>query len=236
MTLAHCARGEGKWNFEKGIGKMLRPIIRIDTEKCDGCGQCIMDCAEGALAIVDGKARLISESYCDGLGACLNCPKGALSLEMRDSPAFDEEAALKAKARREAEGLKPLRPLAGDAGRRESSQAALAAWPVKLELLNPNAAWLKNAPLLFAADCAGFASPEIRKFMSGKALMIACPKLGDRDKYTRKLAAILEEAKPASLEILRMSVPCCGGLERIVEDAQKLAGTEIPVRTVTVNL
>lgn len=217
---------------------MLRPIIKIDEEKCDGCGQCIMDCAEGALAIVDDKARLISETYCDGLGACLNCPKGALSLETRESPAFDEEAALKAKAERENLARKPLQPLrpletAESAG---NVHGSLNAWPVKLELINPNSAWLENAPLLLAADCSGFASPEIQKLMAGKALMIACPKLGDREKYTQKLAAILESAKPSSLEILRMSVPCCGGLERIVANAQKLAGTRIPVHITTVNL
>lgn len=218
---------------------MLRPIIRIDEEKCDGCGQCIMDCAEGALAIVNGKAKLISESFCDGLGACLNCPKDALSLEILDSPPFDEEAALMAKALRDGSGKhgpRPLEPLAPKAAKFSGGPAALAAWPVKLELLNPNSAWLKNAPLLLAADCAGFASPEIQKLKADKALMIACPKLGDREKYIQKLAAILKQAKPVSLEILRMSVPCCGGLETVAREAMKIAGVEIPVRTVIVNL
>lgn len=227
----------------QGIIEMLRPIIEIDEEKCDGCGQCVLDCAEGALAIVNGKAKLISEVYCDGLGACLNCPKDALKLSMREAPAFDEEAALQANAAREgacpgaaARSLKPLnaatpRPKEGDLA------ANLSTWPLQLALVPPTATYLKDARLLLGAHCAGFALPDIQKdWMTGRVPIIACPKLEDRAALTAKLAAILKTARPQSITILRMSVPCCGGLERIVEKAIEQAGVNIPVDTHIVRL
>lgn len=224
-------------------------MISIDEEKCNGCGQCITDCAEGALTIVDGKARLISETYCDGLGACLNCPMGALKLEMREAPAFDEEAALKAKSERERKAsassannslniqLTPLQPLANrEEGGRGDFSSSLQTWPVQLELASPQSKWLENADLLLAAHCAGFALPEIQDEIKGKVLLIACPKLENRQKLTEKLAAIFKTAKPKSVEILRMSVPCCGGLENIVSEAKKIAQSDIPQKTKIVSL
>lgn len=216
-------------------------MIHIDEDKCNGCGQCITDCAEGALAIVDGKARLISESYCDGLGACLNCPQGALSLQMREAPAFDEKAALAAKAAREgkkgcavgkAAVFTPFAPFvpAGESGDRVPANPG--TWPIQLELLSPDTAWLKNSHLLLAAQCAGFSLPNIQQdWMQGRVLMIACPKLENNEKLLRKLADIFEKADPASITILRMSVPCCGGLERLVAEALRISGKKIPVDT-----
>lgn len=223
---------------------MLRPIITIDEEKCNGCGQCITDCAEGALAIVGGKAKLISEIYCDGLGACLNCPQGALALKMQDAPAFDEKAAFKAKAEREAENsgwpknnIKPLQPLKNSPGREnEFPDSALSTWPIQLQLVNPNSAWLVNSHILLAAQCSGFALQNIHQEMRDKILMIACPKLENQHQLIEKLSEIIKIADPASLTILRMSVPCCGGLERIVEEAKKIAEKSISVMVKTVIL
>lgn len=221
---------------------MLRPVIHIDEEKCDGCGQCIMDCAEGALTIVDGKAKLVSETYCDGLGACLNCPRGALSLQMREVLEFNEAAALAAKASRTCAGGKPalLKPLGKFVSAAENGAeipAELDTWPIQLELLSPGIKWLKNAHLLLAAQCAGFAMDGLKeKWLPGKVLMIACPKLEDNGNLLEKLANIFKEAEPSSITILRMSVPCCGGLERLVSEATRLSGKKIPVDSHIVKL
>lgn len=222
---------------------MLRPIITIDEEKCNGCGQCVTDCAEGALAIIDGKAKLVSQSYCDGLGACLNCPQDALKLEMREAPAFDEKAAMEALARRGKTGCPGTRatafspldiaPKTGSAG---ALKAQLPTWPLQLELIPPTAAYLQNANLLLAAHCAGFALPDIQNLMTGKIPVIACPKLTDNAKLAAKLAAILENNDIKSITILRMSVPCCGGLERIAQKAMTEAKKTVPVSVETVQL
>ena len=223
---------------------MLRPMIHRDEEKCNGCGQCITDCAEGALAIIDGKAKLISETYCDGLGACLNCPQGALTLKMKEAPAFDEHAALAAKAAREkgcADGktaqFKPLAPFIPTSGNNEILEADLSTWPIQLQLISPHTDWLKNAHLLLAAQCAGFSIKNLQKeWLPGKILMIACPKLEDNKKLLEKLTEIFRVANPASITILRMSVPCCGGLERLVKQALALSGKDIAVDTHIVQL
>lgn len=205
---------------------MLRPIIEIDEEKCDGCGQCVLDCAEGALKIIDGKAKLVSDVYCDGLGACLNCPRGALRLDVREAAPFDEAAALAAKARSENSpktaaaktsfAMAPASPATEDAAFLSTN---LRSWPLQLELVPANAGYLKNADLLLAAHCAGFALPDLADELTGKIPLIACPKLENREKLTKRLADILENNEINSLTILRMSVPCCGGLEKIAADA-----------------
>lgn len=223
---------------------MLRPIITIDEEKCDGCGQCVTDCAEGALAIVNGKAKLISQSYCDGLGACLNCPKDALKLEMKEAPAFDGKAAMEALASRgktscpgsAARTLSPLSPLTVK-NENLSLKAQLPVWPIQLELVPPSATFLNNADILLAAHCSGFALPELHKnLMAGRIPIIACPKLEDNAKLIDRLDAIIKDGNIASITILRMSVPCCGGLERIVQSALAKAGKKIPVSTEIVQL
>lgn len=236
---------------------MKRPIIEVDEEKCDGCGQCVLDCAEGALAIVDGKARLISDVYCDGLGACLNCPQGALHLVTREAPAFDEEAALAAKAARQdkqdiascscpgsqVRTLDTIRPLAqpGQDMQMLRGQAAFKAvlptWPIQLRLIPPTAPFLKNARLLLAAHCAGFALPNLHQdWLVGHVPLIACPKLDDTQELQARLSAIVRESGAMSLEILRMSVPCCGGLESLVRKAVEECGRALTVSSHVVDL
>ena len=239
---------------------MKRLIIQIDEEKCNGCGQCILDCAEGALAIVDGKAKLIKDSFCDGLGACLNCPEGALQLIEREADDFDEEAALAAKAEREgssgkstaygcshgtphgtphgmphktggcpgsmARALKPLAP--GAVANNPGLAEELPSWPIQLRLVPPTAPFLKDAHILLAAHCAGFALPNLHKdWIAGRIPIIACPKLEDNEALLEKLTAIIKSGQIAKLTVLRMSVPCCGGLERLVQQALKDAQSDL---------
>ena len=218
---------------------MQRPIIEIDEDKCNGCGQCILDCAEGALAIVNGKAKLVSDIYCDGLGACLSCPQGALALITRDAPAFDEKAALEARAQREkgSPGAPRLFPLPDfNAERRKQNEtnlagtlrSALPAWPIQLLLLPPRANFLAGADLLLAAHCSGFAVPQLHQdWLQGRVPVIACPKLEDNAILIEKLAQILKNNDISSITALRMSVPCCN-LEKIARAALKTAGRHIP--------
>ncbi|MDD4701076.1 MAG: ferredoxin [Desulfovibrio sp.] len=236
---------------------MKRLIIQIDEERCNGCGQCILDCAEGALAIVDGKAKLIKDSYCDGLGACLNCPEGALQLIEREADDFDEEEALTAKAEREghsgtsaaghhshaqsmahampkpggcpgsmARALKPLAP--GAVASNPQLTVELPSWPIQLRLVPPTAPFLKGAHILLAAHCAGFALPNLHKdWIAGRIPIIACPKLENNEALLEKLTAIIKSGQIAKLTVLRMSVPCCGGLERLVLQALKDAQSDL---------
>lgn len=224
---------------------MLRPIITIDEDKCNGCGQCITDCAEGALAIIDGKARLISQSYCDGLGACLNCPQGALKLETRDVAAFDEKAAMEALTKRKtscpgtfARQLQHLSPPQLFNGEQSDHlKAQLPSWPIQLELMPSNASYLKNAHLLLAAHCSGFALPNFNSdLLKNKIPIIACPKLEDNCKLIDKLAAILSENNIQSITVLRMSVPCCGGLTALVKKAIDKSEKQTPLNVKIVQL
>lgn len=223
---------------------MERPIIEIDEDRCNGCGQCILDCAEGALAIVNGKAKLISDVYCDGLGACLNCPQGALTLRTREAPPFDEAAALVAKLQREQTGGMPLAPLLPKgpmreilaAGRQEADlrkelKSHLRSWPIQLELMPRCADYYQDADIILAAQCAGFALPNISgDWLAGRLPIIACPKLENNDRLIERLTPVLAENEIKSLTVLRMSVPCCG-LERIAREAIERAGKNIPWQT-----
>ncbi len=237
-----------------------RLIIEIDEDRCNGCGQCVLDCAEGALAVVDGKAKLIRDSYCDGLGACLNCPEGALTLIEREAEEFDEEAALTAKAQREgtapshaghgpqgvmprpggcpgsmARALKPLTP--GTVADNPELAADMPSWPIQLRLVPPAAPFLKGAQLLLAAHCAGFALPNLHKdWLAGRIPVIACPKLEDNEALLEKLTAIIASGQIAGLTVLRMSVPCCGGLERLVQQALKNAQSDLKMECHVVKL
>lgn len=214
---------------------MLRPIITIDEDKCNGCGQCITDCAEGALALVNGKAKVISDSYCDGLGACLNCPQHALQLEMRDAAPFDEAAALSAKAAREQASKKPQPLGLGGAKAPGALQAMLPSWPIQLALCPARARFFDDAHLLLVAQCAAFALPNFHKdWLAGRIPLIACPKLQDNAILAEKLRNILANNRIASLEVLRMSVPCCSGLERIAKQATE--GLDLPFSTEIVQL
>lgn len=228
---------------------MKRPIIEIDEAKCNGCGQCVLDCAEGALAVIDGKARLISEVFCDGLGACLNCPQGALTLTTREAAEFDEKAALAAKARREASesaaggclgsAARSLRPLGAPAAAVANTtlRAELPTWPIQLRLVPSQAPFMDGAHLLLAAHCAGFALPRLHQdWLPGRVPLIACPKLEDNAPLLEKLTDILRGGRITGLTVLRMSVPCCGGLERLAREALNRAGRDLPLESHVVAL
>ena len=212
----------------------------------------MLDCAEGALAVIDGKARLVSEVFCDGLGACLNCPQGALTLTTREAPDFDEAAALAAKAQRDTpngparpapmtppaggcpgSAARVLRPLSGNAAvpaAPEALRVELPTWPIQLRLVPPQAPFLDGAHLLLAAHCAGFALPNLHKdWLAGRVPLIACPKLEDNTVLLEKLTAILRTGRIAGLTVLRMSVPCCGGLERLARQALEAAACNLPL-------
>ncbi len=251
--------------------RKLRNIIQIDEEKCTGCGQCILDCAEGALRLVDGKAKLVGEIYCDGLGACLSgCPTGALRVIQREADDFDEKA-VEGLLSSQGRGLPPAGqtpppgqhghhhgpghhhhgpqgaphlPLAGGcpgsaaislapaaaAPAAGQSPSQLGHWPIKLQLLNPQAPFLKDADLILLADCAGAALPDLHaRLLRGRAIALACPKLDDAQAHINKLAQVLEGAKPRSLTVVIMEVPCCRGLEYIAQQAMARAGMHAPL-------
>jgi Fe-S-cluster-containing hydrogenase component 2 len=224
----------------------VRTIIRIDEEKCTGCGLCVPDCVEGALQIVDGKARLVREIYCDGLGACLGaCPEGALTLEDREAEAFEEVAVEEHVQRMGSNEQLPcgcpgsaVRTVGGgsgdpiDAARATSGSiaSALGQWPVQLMLVPPGARFLNGADLLLCADCVPFAMPDLHsRFMTGRSVLVACPKLDDAAHYRLKLAELFQECQPKSITVLRMEVPCCGGLAHLAEQGYTEAGLVCPL-------
>lgn len=206
---------------------MLRKIIKIDEEKCVGCGLCAEACHEGAIGMVDGKAKLLREDYCDGLGDCLPaCPVDAISFEMREAPAYDEEAVLKAKAEKEKK-------------RKEQQENApveseLLQWPVQIKLMPIQSAFYKDANLLIAADCTAYAYGNFhRDFMRNHITVIGCPKLDEGD-YAEKLTQIIANNDIKSVTIVRMEVPCCGKLEMAAKRALQASGKFIPWRVVTI--
>ena len=220
-----------------------RKIIKIDEEKCDGCGVCLTNCAEGALILVNGKARLAGESYCDGLGACLkDCPRGAITIEEREAKPFDEHEA----AAHQGRGQQPHPACPGSLNRslqRPRDAAAPAAntsselvnWPVQLKLVNPSAPFLQGAELLLAADCVPFAYPDFHaKFSRGKPVVIGCPKLDDTDFYFKKLCEIVRTAQPRSVTVIRMEVPCCGGLTHLAQQVLSATQAKIPLTEVII--
>lgn len=225
--------------------KTVRDIIRIDEAKCDGCGACALKCAEGAIEIREGKARLISEDYCDGLGACIGeCPRGAITIERREAEAFDEEAV---KRHLSAHKSEPVLPCGCPSAtvqefKRESlpsggpeRESLLGHWPVQLALVAPTAPFLKGADLLLAAHCGPFAYGDFhRDFIKGRAVVCACPKLDDFQAHQRKLTEILRRADVKRVTIVRMEVPCCGGLTHMVKEALRAAGRDIPVEEVVI--
>jgi Pyruvate/2-oxoacid:ferredoxin oxidoreductase delta subunit len=232
--------------------KQMRKIIQIDEEKCNGCGQCVTGCAEGALAIVDGKAKVVADSLCDGLGACIGeCPEDALKIIERQADAFDEEAV---ERHLEVQAAQPPKTMACGCpsaqiqsfspcaqANRPGQQlpiqsSALSHWPVQIHLIPPTAPFLKGADLLVAADCVPVAFPAFhQEFLRGKTVMLGCPKLDDAQSYVEKFKAIFKTAGLKSITIVIMEVPCCGGLPRIVEKAQQEAGTRIPFTLVVVS-
>jgi NAD-dependent dihydropyrimidine dehydrogenase PreA subunit len=196
---------------------MIRQVIRIDEEKCDGCGICANACHEGALSVINGKAKLIRDDLCDGMGNCLPaCPRGAISFEMRDAVPFAEVLPVHLNA---AAGLFKDR-----GGERLNT---LSQWPIQIRLVPVNAPFFREADILVAADCTAFSYVAMHKeFLEGKALLIGCPKL-DPDQ-TEKLTEIFALNNPKSITVLKMEVPCCGGLDRSVRNAIKASGKDIP--------
>ncbi|NTW71451.1 MAG: 4Fe-4S binding protein [Eubacteriaceae bacterium] len=230
---------------------MKRTIINIDESKCVGCGLCISACHEGALKLIDGKARLISDSYCDGLGKCMpKCPTGAMTLEEKDAAEFDMKAAevRKEKASEPAASAcgcpgsqtktidrKPVADTTqGVQANYEKPVSQLGSWPVQIKLVPANAPYFNNSHLLVAADCTAFAYANIHAdYMKNKVTIIGCPKLDSVD-YSEKLADILKLNNIKSITVLRMSVPCCGGITNAVIDAMRSSGKMIPWQVVTV--
>jgi Fe-S-cluster-containing hydrogenase component 2 len=235
--------------------KVTRKIIEINEELCDGCGQCVPDCAEGALQIIDGKAKMLADKYCDGLGACLAaCPQDALTIIEREADDFDEEAVedlLKSMV-----GKKKMPTAAVSSGLANvkietpcqsankprfdfvagKSDSTLTHWPIQIRLVPAQAPFLKNADLLVAADCVPVAYPHFhRDFLADRVIMMGCPKFDDVNGYIKKFVEVFQEAKPKSIKLAIMEVPCCAGMRMIVKEALKQAGQDIPVEEVVVS-
>ena len=242
------------------MDKVQRNVIQIDQSKCDGCGLCATACAEGAIQIVNGKARLISETYCDGLGACLGeCPRGAITIERREAAAFDEQAVRQHLARQTGPGITPdkvggeghacpgmamrmmhqesSRPSGNSDEPPATAQSSLTHWPVQLRLVPPTAPFLAGAHLLICADCVPFAVPDFHaQYLRGRSVLVGCPKLDDLAAYRAKLAEIFATAKPASLTVMRMEVPCCAGLAQAVIEGRDAAAPQLQVTVHTVKI
>jgi ferredoxin len=239
--------------------KVVRKIIEIDEDLCDGCGNCVPSCAEGALEIIDGKARVVADIYCDGLGACLGeCPMGALKIVEREAAEFDEEAVeeyLAEKKKKEAGPSKVMPMVAGgcpsarlqtfEPNAADSTAAptggpevdsALSHWPVQIMLVPPTAPFLKGADLLVLADCVPVAFPTLhRDFLQGKAVMMGCPKFDDAQQYIEKFAQICKVSGIKSITAVVMEVPCCSALPMIVKKGMQLSGAQIPMEEVVIS-
>lgn len=225
---------------------MIRKVVRIDEGKCDGCGLCATACAEGAIAIVGGKAKLVKDQYCDGLGACLgHCPKDAITIEEREADAFDEAAALAAKGspahvHSGCPGMamrsfkRPAEPAPQEA---KAAVSELAQWPVQLALVPVQAPFWNGVELLLASDCTAFALGVFHsELLKGRSLAIACPKLDETDSYVSKLAGIIKANDIRGLVVAHMEVPCCSGLLRMAKNALLESGKDIPFRNVVVGI
>lgn len=222
---------------------MIRKIIKIDEEKCNGCGACAAACHEGAIEMVNGKAKLTREDYCDGLGDCLpSCPAGAITFEEREAPAYNEEAVLKAKQEKkplpcgcpgtQSKAIHRSRD-AGDFSAPVSSR--LSQWPVQIKLVPVNAPYFEGANLLVAADCTAYAYGNFHnEFIRNRITLIGCPKLDSVD-YTDKLTEIIAKNTIKSVTVVRMEVPCCGGIEHAVKEALQKSGKCIPWSVVTIS-
>ena len=234
------------------VTKAIRMIVRIDEEKCDGCGLCVPSCAEGAIQIIEGKARLIGEKYCDGLGACLGeCPQGAITIEEREAEGFDEEAARHHLEERES--LKDELPCGctsttvvtfekqelGVAAPRETKgqPSLLGHWPVQLTLVPIGAPFLRGSDLLLTADCVPFAYAGFHQdFLRDHSLLVACPKLDDFQAHLMKLAEVLRHSRVNSLTVVHMEVPCCFGLVQMAQEAIRLSGQDVPFRKMIISV
>jgi len=229
----------------------LRNIVKIDEEKCNGCGLCVNACAEGAIKIIDGKARLVSEIYCDGLGACLgHCPEDAITIEKRQAEDFDEEATEAYLAKEKKTQVQTDFACPGMAAKQlrkkavpdETVQAGevpsqLGQWPVQLKLVSPHAPYFAGADLLLVADCVPFAMGDFHnRFLKDRSIVVGCPKLDDVQFYIEKLATILQANKLNSLTVIHMEVPCCSGLTHIAQQAIAKSSIDMTFEDVTIDL
>ncbi len=231
---------------------MIRQIIKIDKEKCNGCGLCVSACHEGAIGLVNGKAELLRDDYCDGLGNCLPvCPTGAISFEEREALEYNEEEVAQNTARKNQQKSQPL-PCGCPGSNAKTIQrnedinpqepapvqaatSQLNQWPVQIKLVPVNAPYFENANLLVSADCAAYAYGNFHnEFMKNKITVIGCPKLDEGD-YSEKLTAIIQNNNIKSVTVVRMEVPCCGGIENAVKTALQNSGKMIPWRVVTIS-
>lgn len=237
---------------------MVREMVKIDDSLCNGCGLCVPGCHEGALQIIDGKARLTSDLMCDGLGACIgHCPQGAITIERREAEAYDETRVMEIMVSHGHQhghggGCPGSRSLVIDreaavAGAAAvvpvethdyASQSELRQWPVQLHLINPQAPYYRNADVLIAADCTAYALADFhQRHLKGKSLAIACPKLdSDLDVYINKITAMIDHAGINTITVMVMTVPCCGGLLQIVKSAVSAAQRKVPVKLMVVSI
>lgn len=233
-----------------------RKIIRIDEERCNGCGLCVPNCAEGALQVIDGKVKLVSDVYCDGLGACLgHCPQDALTIEERQAPEFDVEAVeqyLEKKNQSETKLNVHPSPLSCPSTRMmhfkpadspsktegsAHSESMLGQWPVQLKLVPVHAPYFQNSDLLIVADCVPFAYPNLHQdFLRGRSVVVGCPKLDDVQFYREKLTEIFRKNTIKTAMVLVMEVPCCLGLVKATEDAIKASGMGVPIKKVRISV
>lgn len=206
---------------------MIRKIIKIDEGKCNGCGACAIACHEGAIEILNGKAKLARENYCDGLGDCLpECPTGAITFEEREAPAYDEAAVLAAKEKNNHEIFSERVPV----------KSQLGQWPCQIRLVPLAAPYFIDAELLIAADCTAYAYANFHaRYMKDKITLIGCPKLDAVD-YSEKLTEIIRNNNIVSITVVRMEVPCCGGLEMAVEKSIENSGKQVPHRVITISI
>ena len=229
---------------------MVRKIIKIDEEKCNGCGICASACHEGSIDIIDGKAKLVREHFCDGLGDCLpGCPTGAITFEEREAPEYDEQAVMAAKQKKESKQVPHHCPGSMMRQMNKSSEISdnpeekdnrsisqLQNWPVQIKLAPLQAPYFDGAKLLIAADCTAYAYANFHKeFMKGKVTLIGCPKLDAVD-YTEKLTEIIRNNNITGVTLVRMEVPCCGGLEMAAKKAIQDSGKFIPWQIVTIGI
>jgi NAD-dependent dihydropyrimidine dehydrogenase PreA subunit len=245
---------------------MIRKIVQIDKEKCNGCGLCVPSCAEGAIRIIDGKAEIAADNLCDGLGACLgDCPVDAITIIEREADHFDEAAVEKhlganshaphaahppsgapvppaahgggCPGSRAVSFAPPVAPTTQTAGSSAARPSQLAQWPVQLHLVPTSAPYLLDADLLITADCVPFAYADFhRDFLAGKAVLIGCPKLDDNNAYLVKLTEIFRVSRIKSITVLKMEVPCCGGIAIAAQQALAASGKEIPFKVVTISI
>ncbi len=226
---------------------MIRKIIKIDEDKCNGCGACANACHEGAIEMINGKAKLTRENFCDGFGDCLpGCPTGAISFEERESPEYDEKAVKAAQEEKKMtehhQGCPGSRAMQFNQNNRQDAPSytgkpvsRLQQWPVQIKLLPTEAPFYDGAKLLIAADCTAYAYANMHEnFMKGKITLIGCPKL-DMVDYTEKLTEIIKNNNIKSVTVVRMEVPCCGGLQRAAENALKNSGKFIPWQVVMIS-